>query len=90
MKIKLLNYDGVSHEVKIPDETEYIAGQVISGDMVLEHPVHYDTGARNRIIDFHDGSFRVARKDFDKLEKLTDPYEIFELDSIEISEIPEL
>lgn len=30
-------------------------------------------------MDFNDGSFRVARKDFDKLEKLTDPYEIFEL-----------
>lgn len=86
MKIKLLAWNGVSHEVKIPDETEYIAGQVISGDMVLEYPVHYDTGARNRIMDFNDGSFRVARKDFDKLEKLTDPYEIFELDSQEIPE----
>lgn len=52
--------------------------------MVLEYPVHYDTGATNRIMDFHDGSFRVARKDFDKLEKLTDPHEIFELDSQEI------
>ena len=54
--------------------------------MVLEYPVHYDTGATNRIMDFNDGSFRVARKDFDKLEKLTDPYEIFELDSQEIPE----
>lgn len=86
MKIKLLNYAGVSHEVKIPDDTEYISGQVISGDMVLEYPVHYDTGAKDRIMNFNDGSFRVARKDFDKLEKLTDPYEIFELDSQEIPE----
>lgn len=86
MKIKLLSYSGVSHEVKIPEDTEYISGQVISGDMVLEYPVHYDTGATNRIMDFNDGSFRVARKDFDKLEKLTDPYEIFELDSQEIPE----
>ena len=79
MKIKLLNYAGVSHEVNIPDDTEFIAGQIISGDMVLEYPVYYDTGAKDRIMDFNDGSFRVARKDFDKLEKLTDPYEIFEL-----------
>ena len=86
MKIKLLNYNGVSHEVKIPDDTEFIAGQVISGDMVLEYPVYYDTGAKDRIMDLNDGSFRVARKDFDKLEKLTDPYEIFELDSQEIPE----
>ena len=86
MKIKLLNYAGVSHEVKIPDDTEYIAGQVISGDMVLEYPVHYDTGAKDRIMNFNDGSFRVVRKDFDKLEKLTDSYEIFELDSQEIPE----
>ena len=86
MKIKLLSYSGVSHEVKIPDDTEYIAGQVISGDMILEYPVHYDTGATNRIMDFNDGSFRVARKDFDKLEKLTDSYEIFELDSQEVPE----
>ena len=47
--------------------------------MVMEYPVHYDTGATDRIMDFHDGSFRIARKDFDKLEKLTDPYEIIEL-----------
>lgn len=86
MKIKLLAWNGASHEVNIPDETEYIAGQVISGDMVLEYPVHYDTGATNRIMDFNDGSFRVAKKDFDKLEKLTDPYEIFELDSQAIPE----
>lgn len=86
MKITLLAWNGVSHEVNIPDDTEYITGQIISGDMVLEYPVHYDTGARNRIMDFNDGSFRVARKDFDKLEKLTDPYEIFELDSQEIPE----
>lgn len=79
MKIKLLNYNGVSHEVNIPDDTEFIAGQIISGDMVLEYPVYYDTGAKDRIMDFNDGSFRVAREDFDKLEKLTDPYEIFEL-----------
>lgn len=86
MKIKLLNYNGVSHEVKIPDDTKFIAGQIISGNMVLEYPVHYDTGATDRIMDFNDGSFIVARKDFDKLEKLTDPYEIFELDSQEIPE----
>lgn len=86
MKIKILSYRGVSHEVKIPDDTEYIAGQIISGDTVLEYPVHYDTGATNRIMDFNDGSFRVARKDFDKLEKLTDSYEIFEIDSQEIPE----
>lgn len=79
MKIKLLNYNGVSHEVNIPDNTEFIAGQIISGDMVLEYPVHYDTGTRNHIMDFNDGSFRVGRKDFDKLEKLINSYEIFEL-----------
>lgn len=79
MKIKLLNYAGVSHEVEIPDDTEYITGHVISGDMVLEYPVRYDTGAADRIKNYYDGSFRVARKDFDKLEKLTDPYDIFEL-----------
>lgn len=86
MKIKLLNYAGVSRDVEIPDDAEYIAGQVVSGDMVLEYPIHYDTGATDRIMDFNDGSFRVARKDFDKLEKLTDPYDIFELDSQEIPE----
>ena len=87
MTIQLLNYNGVSHRVKIPDDTEYIAGQIISGDMVLEYPVHYDIGATNRIMDFHDGSFRVERKDFNKLEKLTDPYEIFELAFQELSKV---
>ena len=50
MKIKLLNYAGVSHKVKIPDDTEFIVGQVISGDMVLEYP-----NLKSELIDIGDG-----------------------------------
>lgn len=82
MKITLLNWKGKKYDIQIPDDTKYIAGQVISGDHVLTYPIHFDTGMGTRIMDFDDGSFRIKRKDFKKLSKLTDPYDIFALDTV--------
>lgn len=81
MKITLLNWNGTKYDVEIPDDTEYISGQVISGDHVLTYPIHFDTGMGTRTMTFDDGSFKIKRKDFKKLSKLTDPYDIFMLDT---------
>lgn len=81
MKITLLSWNSAKYDVKIPDDTEYIEGQVISGDHVLTYPIHFDAGMGTRTMAFYDGSFRIERKDFEKLSKLTDPYDIFALDT---------
>lgn len=80
MKITLLNWNGTKYDVEIPDDTEYISGQVISGDHVLMYPIHFDTGMGTRTMAFHDGSFRIKRKDFKKLSELTNSYDIFTIE----------
>lgn len=79
MTITLLDYAGGKHYVEIPDYTETITGKVVSGDMIMTSPIYYDTGEYTRTMNFNDGSFSIKRKDFHKLDKMSDPYEIFEL-----------
>lgn len=78
MTIILLDYAARSYEVEIPDNTEYISGIVVSGDQILEHPFHFDTG-KGRIMHFYDGSFKVTKENFNKLKTMKNPYDIFEL-----------
>ena len=79
MKITLLDYAGGKHYVEIPDDTEVITGKVVSGDMIMTSPIYYDTGKDTRVIDSYDDSFTIERENFHKLDKMLDPYEIFEL-----------
>jgi hypothetical protein len=79
MKITLLDWNGAKHYVEIPDDTETITGRVVSGDMIMTSPIYHDTGENTRIMNFNDGSFSIDRKDFHKLDTMSDPYEIFEL-----------
>lgn len=79
MKITLLDYSGAKHYVEIPDDTMVITGKVVSGDMIMTSPTYYDTGEHTRRMNFHDGGFTIERKNFHKLDKMSDPYEIFEL-----------
>lgn len=80
MKIRLLDWDSVEHFVEIPDDTPYISGEIVSGDMVMLYPFRYDTGADTRIKDYHDGSFEVEAKDFERLNSLKNSYDVWELD----------
>ena len=80
MEITLLDYKGTKHKVEIPDYTDQIEGEVISGDMLIGYPVFFDPGAKTRIMDFYDGTFVVSAKNFHKLETLKNPYEVFDLD----------
>lgn len=78
MKIKLLDYAGHAKWVEIPDDTQVIVGCVISGDMIMEHPV-YEDASDDRHTDFYDGSWAVKKENFDKFNELTDSYDVFGL-----------
>ena len=78
MKIKLLDWNAKATWVEIPDDTAYISGVILSGDMVMEYPVRADASVY-RLHDFYDGYWKIDRKDFDKFNQLTDSYDVFEL-----------
>ena len=78
MKIKLLDWKNKETWVEIPDDTQVIVGCVLSGDMVMEHPIYKDS-SEDRITDFYDGSWSVKREDFDKLNDLAYSYDVFEI-----------
>lgn len=75
MKIRLLDYANVEHFVEIPDDTEVIRGEIISGDMVMTYPFRYDTGV-NRVMNFYDGEFEFEAKDFEKLNTIGNSYDV--------------
>lgn len=79
MVIQLLDYSGKKHSVKIPDNTQELHIQIISGDMVLLSPIYYNTGQNSRTVNFYDGDHFVEKKDFDKLSSLDSAYSLFDL-----------
>ena len=78
MKIKLLAYNGVEHYVEIPDNTEKLLITIVSGDMIMHSPFHYDTGTP-RLANFFDGYYIIPKKNFAKLEELEYSYDLSEL-----------
>lgn len=80
MKIRLLDWQSEEHYVEIPDNTKAIVGEIITGDMVITYPIFYDTGKDTRIRNYHDGTFTIDEKDFDKLELIERSYQVFEFD----------
>lgn len=77
MKIRLLDYANVEHFVEIPDDTEVIRGEIISGDMVMTYPIYYDTGKTTRTMNFYDGDFEIEAKDFEKLNTIGGSYDVW-------------
>lgn len=78
MKIQLLDWDGNPKWVEVPDDTEKVSGVILSGDMVMEKPIHADA-ADDRFVDFYDGAWEVCREDFDKLNSLSRSYDVFDI-----------
>ena len=77
MKITLRNWNNQTISVEIPDNTEYISGDIVSGDMVMKHPFHFDADwSGNRVMSFYDGRFKIERKDFSKLD--ADDFDIYD------------
>lgn len=76
MKIRLLDYNSNEHFAEIPDDTEEITIKIISGDMVITSPIHFDTSDR-RIIDFNDGTIVLKKNEFYKLDEAKSSYNLY-------------
>ena len=81
MKIRLLDYSGKEQFVEIPDNTQEIVIDILSGDMVMTYPIFFDT-SRNRVMDFYCGSFTISKKDFHYLDEIKESYDLFEISSL--------
>lgn len=80
MKVRLLDYKNREYWVDIPENTEYLEGQIISGDTVLTYPVFFDTGKTEqctRTMNFFDGEFKISIKNLEKFNSVKDSYELF-------------
>lgn len=78
MKIRLLDWENKEHHVEIPEDTEQIVVEVVSGDMILKFPKYYDTG-RFRMMNFYDGSVTIQKDKFNEFNNVEDSYGIFEI-----------
>lgn len=58
MIVYIYDYDGTPKAVEVPDDTKELRGIVLSGDMVLQSPVHADS-SDDRRMDFFDGEFSI-------------------------------
>lgn len=74
MKIRLLDYEDKEFFCEIPDDTQEIVINVISGDMVLVNPIYFDT-SKFRIMNFNDGTIILKREDFHKLNECSSSYD---------------
>lgn len=75
MKIALRDYNNSRIHVDIPDDTEYIEGDVISGDMVMTYPFKVDT-SDSRSMNFYDGTFHFTKDQFHLLDE--DDFDVYD------------
>lgn len=75
MKVRLLDYANTEHFVEIPDDTKEIVIDIISGDMVMKYPIHYDT-SNCRIMNFMDGTVYLKKDEFHKLDTAKCSYDL--------------
>ena len=78
MKIRLLDWENKEHYVEIPEDTEQIVVEIVSGDMILKFPKYYDTG-RFRMMNFYYGSVTIQKDKFNEFNNVEDSYGIFEI-----------
>lgn len=79
MEIRLLDYKDREFFVDIPDDTESITIKVISGDMVMTDPIHFDI-SDSRLINFNDGIVTLERDQFHYLDEIRNSYELFDIE----------
>lgn len=81
MKVRLLNWNSDEFFVEIPDDTEEIVINTISGDMIMTFPVYFDTDVNNtRMLQFESGYVTLTKDQFHLLDEIEDSYEL--LDSL--------
>lgn len=77
MKLRLLDYAGKEYFCEVPDNTEQVTINIVSGDMVMVDPVHFDT-SNTRIMGFYDGTVTLSKEEFYKLDKVENSYDLFQ------------
>ena len=77
MKLRLLDYAGKEYFCEVPDNTEQVTINIVSGYMVMVDPVHFDT-SNTRIMDFYDGTVTLSKEEFYKLDKVEDSYDLLQ------------
>ena len=77
MKLRLLDYAGKEYFCEVPDNTEQVIINIISGDMVMIDPVYFDT-SNTRTSDFYDGTVTLSKEEFYKLDKVEDSYDLLQ------------
>lgn len=77
MKLRLLDYAGKEYFCKVPDNTEQVTINIVSGDMVMVDPVHFDT-SNTRIIGFYDGTVTLYKEKFYKLNEVENSYDLLQ------------
>lgn len=75
----LRDYIGEPTKVEIPADCDHIAGEIISGDMIMYDPFYKDS-SDYRPYSFHDGGFYVSKRNFERMNEMTSSYDIQELD----------
>ena len=75
MKLRLLDYAGREYFCEVPDNTEQVTINIVSGDMIMVNPVHFDT-SNTRIKSFYDGTIVLRKGVFHKLNKINNSYDI--------------
>lgn len=73
--IILRDYQGEPTEVEIPADCDHIAGEIISGDMVMLEPFYKDS-SDYRLLPYYDGTFYVSKHNFERMNEMTDSYAI--------------
>lgn len=71
----LRDYKGRPTEVKVPADCKYIEGVILSGDMVMHKPFYKDSSSIRKTC-YYDGIFHISKCNFDKLNSMTDSYDI--------------
>ena len=77
MKLRLLNYAGEERFCEVPNNTEQVTINIITGDMIMINPVYFDT-SNDRMMDFYDRTIILNKEEFHKLEKINKSYDLFE------------
>lgn len=78
MKLRLLDFAGNEHFCEVPNNTEQVIIDIISGDMVIVDPIYFDT-CKNRIFNYYDGTITLQKEKFHKLNEITNSYELYEI-----------
>lgn len=71
----LRDYNGEPTKVEIPADCDHIAGEIISGDMIMHEPFYKDS-SDYRLYPFYDGAFYVSKRNFERMNEMTSSYAI--------------